>query len=91
MGIENYTSEVVGNGGLVNQVIYSFSQEMQGKIDFILSLGRILAIVMIIYFVILIISKLFQIKDSRNLSRISRNTKEINEKMSLLIKKKDKR
>lgn len=83
----------LGSAGINSS--FSISELMQqalapfaGKIDFLLTLSKILLIIAIIYFIILIISKLMKIRDSKNLSTIEDNVKSINDKLSLLTDKK---
>ncbi len=58
-----------------------FPAELTAKISRLLDIGKILAIVMIIYFIFLIIKQLVALRDSHNLRVIAKNTSEINDKL----------
>lgn len=76
----------------ISSGLFSAATEQLGdKLDLIVDLSKVLLVLVIIYFVILIISKLFAIRDSRNLSRIARGVEQINEKLDSFGKKKEKK
>ena len=57
-------------------------QQITDKLSLLIKLGEIMAVVVIIYFVILIISKIMSIRDSHNLRVIATQVIEINNKLS---------
>ena len=75
-------------GQVFSSVGASIVDKFSDQIYFVIFLGKILTIILIIYFVILIISKLMNLRDSHNIKLIALNVKEINDKLSQLIEKK---
>ncbi len=65
----------------------SLPTSLIGELNFIINLSKIALIIIIIYFVILIISKLMSIRNSNNISKIASQVVEINNKLSLLTGK----
>lgn len=76
---------------ILSSFLSSLSEPLQDKLILLIGLSKILLVLAIIYFLLLIISKIYSIRDSRNLRKISKNTEEINEKLSLLVGKKRKK
>ncbi len=58
-----------------------FPAELTAKLSSLLDIAKILAIVMIIYFIFLIIKQILGFRDSRNLRIIAEQTKEINSRL----------
>lgn len=65
--------------------------EIIEKIALLLNLGKFLAILIVIYFIIIIISRLLNWRDSFNISKIAKNTEEIKENIHLFVKSKRKK
>jgi len=85
----NFSTDLSNLPGLINlsSIWNSIPQQITDKLDLLIKLGEILTIIIIVYFLILIISKLMSLKDSHNLSTIAQQVTEINEKLSVRRKK----
>ncbi|MEI6850069.1 MAG: hypothetical protein WCK29_03445 [archaeon] len=83
----NTTSYIAPETNILSSIIQALPASVTDKLSFLIDISKILMIVLIIYFVILIISKIFKLRDSFNLSNIAKNVEEINEKLSSKEKK----
>ncbi|MBX4211880.1 hypothetical protein KW787_00280 [Candidatus Pacearchaeota archaeon] len=68
----------------------SIPSEAMNKLYSLFGVAKILLLIVAVYFIILIITKIMRLRDSRNLSLIEKNVEQINEKLSALDRKKKK-
>ncbi|MBX4196568.1 hypothetical protein KW805_03195 [Candidatus Pacearchaeota archaeon] len=81
-------NELVNSSQLAAGFWDSIPPAAMEKVYAIFSVAKIVLIIVGIYFLILIITKIFRLRDSHNLKMIEKNVEEINEKLSLLEKRK---
>ena len=85
---ENISMALGNFQDIFSSAFSTIADKFQNQISIILTLSKILLIVMLIYFIILIIAKIFRIRESMNMKNISIKVSEIDDKMSLLLEKK---
>lgn len=87
-------SEILNMSGLMDSVIDAFSepiyQAVLDALDPLMSFLKVLGIAFLIYLVFLIIKAISQIKFMRQMSLLSKNVDQINNKFSVIIKKMEK-
>ncbi|MEK6850437.1 MAG: hypothetical protein AABX85_02600 [Nanoarchaeota archaeon] len=83
----NASDFVAQEQNLVSSIWQSMPNYLSDKITLLFDIGKILLIIIIIYFIIKIISQIIKLKDSRNLSKIANQVSEINQKISSFLER----
>ena len=78
----------INTSGVFSELWKSMPPELVQKISSLMDIGKIVLIVLLIYFLIKIILLLMKLRDSSNLSVIATNVKEINSKVDSILHKK---
>jgi len=86
----NLTDSFIQNPGGIANIVQALPQQLIDKLSLLIDIGKILAIITIVYFIILIISKIWGMRDSRNIRKIATSVAEINSKLSILTEKRQK-
>jgi hypothetical protein len=85
----NASDFVTQEKNLVGSIWQSMPSYLSDKLSIMFDIGKILLIIIIIYFIIKIISQIFKLRDSRNLNKIADQVSEINNKISLFLEKRE--
>lgn len=88
--IGNLSSNIIPPQLAINwsEIWQAMPSSLTNGLNWTVKIGEILLVLVIIYFIILIITKLMKIRDSHNLSVIAAQVSEINQKLSFITDKK---
>ena len=89
--MDNITSQLtVESSNILSNLIGTVSPELSQKISLVLNTSLVALGIVMVYFIVLIISKILGWRNAKNLRKISENVEEINNKLDRFLSKKKK-